>query len=61
MEAAAVKSIRKDEDNNKNEGNNRDKGKEKALEAEFAAIKATLNQGDDTNGNKDGEVNRSDK
>ena len=53
---AAVQLINKDEDNNEDKG--KDKGEDEALEVEFAAIKAILNQGNDTdNGNENKEVN----
>ena len=55
-EAAAVQLINKDEDN---ENRGEDRGKNKALEVEFAAIEAILDQGNDTDdGDKNGEVNK---
>ena len=58
-EAAAVQLINEDEDN---EDRGKDGGKDKALKVEFAAIKAILDQGNDTNnGDKNKEVNEDNK
>ena len=60
-EAAAVQLIREDEDNNeknKAEEEAKEEAEEEALEAEFTAIEAILDQGDNTDdGDEDGEVN----
>ena len=54
-EAAAVHLIREDEDNNEDEG----EGEDEALEVEFAAIEAILDQGSDTgDGDEDGEIDK---
>ena len=59
MEAVAVQLINKDEDN---EDRGKDRGKNKALEVEFTAIKVILDQGNNTDdGNKNKEVNKNNK
>ena len=59
-EAAAVQLIGEDEDNNK-KNKAEEEAKEEALEAEFATIKAILDQGNNTdNGDEDKEVNKDD-
>ena len=47
---------------NKNEDNNKNGSKDEALKVKFAAIKAILDQGNNTNNtNKNGEVNKDNK
>ena len=62
-EAAVVQLIREDEDNEKDEAGEEaeEEAEEEALEAEFAAIEAILDQGDNTyDGDEGGEVNEDD-